>query len=255
VLATLGTLALFVGIVGAGLAIGWLSAPLDGRGNRADDWMLGAFVIAVALATAVVVAAGRATRRRLSQRAAQAHAAIYAQRRAEQAAHTAALQEALRAIPELARYASIVDQAPWLASVDDARRRESLVQRLSADPRTAPHADRAFRGEEISEALIAHWQDPSRPLACEHLRPLEAAMRALPGGLVPITERQLRVNANLDAAAAALRTGASASCIDYRVEALPPGRGSDNYQGGQTLRCTQCGCTIEGSAFGPSLPG
>ena len=253
-LATLAALAMFVGIVGGGLAIGYLSAPLDGRGDPSGDWMLGAFVIAVALATAAMVAIGRMTQRSLMQVATRAHEAIYAQQRAEQAARTEALQAALRAIPELARYAAIVDQAPWLKDVEEARRREALVQRLLAGERTAPHAERAFRGEEISEALIAHWQAPELPLTCEHLRPLEAAMRAQPGGLVPLSERRLRVNANLDAAAAALRAGASANCIDYRVEELLPGRGSDYYQGGQTLCCTQCGCTIDGSAFGPALP-
>lgn len=253
ILPTLGGLGVFVGMVGGGLAIAYLTAPLNERGEPSGQWMLVAFVVATTLATMVVVAMGRATARRIRQDTARQHQAIYLQGRAEQAHRVETLQAALRAVPELAHYATIVDQPPGLTSIEDARRREALVRRLRADARTAPHAERAFRGEEISDARIAHWQDPERPLTCVHFRSLEALLRAQPGGLVPITEQHLRVHANLDAAVAALRQSSDATGIDYQVEDLQPGRGSDLYQGGQSLRCTRCGCTIDGSALGPGL--
>lgn len=250
---TLGGLGVFVGIVGGGLAVGYVSAPSNERGEPSGHWMIVAFLVATTLATMVVFAMGRARARRIRQDTARLHQAIFLQGRAERAHRVETLQAALHALPELAHYAAIVDQRPVLTSIEDARRREALVRRLRADARTAPHAERAFRGEEIGEALIAHWQEPERPLTCAHFRSLEAPLRAQPGGLVPITAQHLRVHANLDVAVAALRQSSDATGIDYQVEELQPGRGSDVYQGGQTLRCTRCGCTIDGSALGPGL--
>ncbi len=253
ILLSLAAICVFVGIVAGGLAIGYLIAPLDARGHVDGDWMLGAGLLATALGTAAMVGLGRATGRRDAERVASAHRAQYERIQAAEAARLDSLRAELRAVPELAHYATIVAQAPWLSSVEEARKREQLVQRLRSDPRTAPHAERAFRGEMISAAQIAHWLDSDQPVTCMHMRPVEQALRALQDGFVLVDDHHLRVNANLADVLERLQA-AGATSLEYEQEVLHPGRGSDFYAGGQSLHCSACNCRLDGSAFGPALP-
>lgn len=65
--------------------------------------------------------------------------------------------------------------------MDPKRVQEAIIARrvaaLSADPVKAKYIDRVKGGEHITDAQIAYWEDPNAVHTCEHLQPLERALR------------------------------------------------------------------------------
>jgi hypothetical protein len=219
-------------------------------GRSFDRWMLGWFIAAVLVGVVLLWLMVR----RLADPPAAPDRRAEAQAREDRfQASLEELRAALRSDPELTRYAALVGVDPSLRSTEVARAREARVKHLLRDPITAKYADRVFRGEAISDAAICYWENPSLPLLCEHLHPMESDLRLADPNLKPEGDRVIATRVNFRFPELKSRYGLTNE-ITFDEEELLPGRASDYYQGKQYVRCLRCPCVVGGDAFGTPFP-
>lgn len=252
---TLAALLLFVAVLAAALGAGYLLADLQGlKGKRLDSWMLWSF--GVALVAGFLAFFGYQAwilprrLKGLQPPPSEAEAERIRQRN-EAAAKFEATREALRrellATPGLERYAELVGRST-IGSVEDARVREARVAELARDPVTAKYAERVFRGEAITDAMIAYWEDPAARILCEHLAPLESDVRKADPRAHPAEAAALETNLtfDFDAVKAKYAPGETVSFWREHFGPLYWGRGEDYYDGKERIRCEQHGCEVRG---------
>jgi hypothetical protein len=76
--------------------------------------------------------------------------------------------------------------------------RERRVAELASNPATAQYAPLVERGEEWSDENIAYFEDPRATVTCDHLQPIERAMRD--AGIVArrLRNRTIRATCRID---------------------------------------------------------
>lgn len=253
---TLAALVLFVVVLAAALGAGYLFADLQGlKGKRLESWMLWSF--GVALVTGFLAFFGYqawVVPRRLKglqPPPTKEQAEAERERQAAMAKHEAgkeALRAQLRATPGLERYAELVGHST-IATVDDARAREARVAQLQSDPVKAKYAESVFKGETITDAMIAYWEDPSARILCPHLAALETDVRRADPRAHPVEERALDANLtfDFDAVKAKYALGGTVSFWREHFGPLYWGRGEDYYDGKERIRCEEHECEIRGA--------
>lgn len=166
-----------------------------------------------------------------------------------------ALRAQLRATPGLERYADLIGRSR-IRSVEDARALETRVAELRADPVKAKYAERVFKGEAITDAMIAYWEDPAARVLCEHLARVEADARKANPRAYPNGERTLESGLAFDFEAMKQRYGLGPPVTFWRQEFTAQywGRGEDYYDGLEKIECPEHGCTLAGSVRGKAFP-
>lgn len=265
---TLAAFLLFFVVLAAALGAGYLLADLQGlKGKRLDSWMLWSF--GVALVTGFLAFFGYQAwilpkrLKGLQPPPTKEQVEGERQRLAAMAKHEAekeALRVQLRATPGLERYAELVGRST-IRTVEDARVREARVSQLQADPVKAKYAERVFKGEAITDAMIAYWEDPSARILCAHLAALETDVRRANPNAHPVEDNALDANLtfDFDAVKAKYALGDPVSFWREHFGPLYWGRGEDYYDGKERIRCEQHGCEVRGAdrrtPFPPAAPG
>lgn len=174
-----------------------------------------------------------------------------ARRHARNAARLAEELTELRRDPRLGRWAALAERHQ---RVDRARLEEweNRYQSLLADPWRRPFAERTLHGEFRTDDEIDYLLDPGVHRTCEHLRPIEGALRAarvacrgIPGphGATPL----VATDATLDEPTLRARFDLPAF-VEWQV--TPP---EPHEAGGERLVCTRCTSSIE-NGRGPLFP-
>lgn len=252
---TLAALFLFVLVLACGLGAGYLLADLQGlKGKRLDSWMLGSFGVGLVAAFLAFFAyqAWILPRRLKGLQPPPSKAEAERIRERDEAiakfeAGREALRRELRATPGLERYAELVGRST-IGSVADARVRDARVAELSRDPVKAKYAERVFRGEAITDAMIAYWEDPAARILCAHLASLESDVRQADPHAHPVEAAALDTNLTFDFDAVKARYAPGETVSFWREHFGPQywGRGEDYYDGKERIRCEQHGCEIRG---------
>ena len=247
---------LCIAAIGAVIGVGYGIAELQGlRGKAFDRWMIGASL--AGMVSGVVVLSGYrwwVLPKRLhgldvpgsaewrEQEIARDRAMAKVQAQQE------ALRQQLRATPGLQRYAELIGRST-IGSVEDARVREARVAELRADPVKARYAERVFKGEGITDRMIAYWEDPNARVLCDHLSALEADVRKADPSAAPAADNVLETNLGFDFDAVKHQYALGGTITFWRREFGPQyhGRGEDNYDGAERIECTQHQCVLNGS--------
>jgi hypothetical protein len=98
--------------------------------------------------------------------------------------------------------------------------RAKRVAELASNPATAKYAPLVERGEEWWDENIAYFENPDATLTCEHLQPIERAMRATGVSLRRLEDNHALADCRIDESAPL-----------SRFEAGPPVRYSEFYAG------------------------
>lgn len=150
--------------------------------------------------------------------------------------------DALRRNPALAHWAPLAERRQ-VADAATVARWEARYRELLADPRRAAFAPHALGGEFHTDAQIEFLLDASRRVSCEHLQPLEQALRAAGAPMTPGAPGVLWTDCALDGPA--LIATLSLRGVTWEI---PPTHPRDPEPG--RLVCAACGSRIEGG-FGP----
>ncbi|APV51478.1 hypothetical protein BWI17_18345 [Betaproteobacteria bacterium GR16-43] len=253
---------LCVAAIGTVIAAGYWTAELQGlRGKALDRWMIGASL--VGLVPGLIVFFGYQwwilpdrlrggvdpqAAERLAQEAENRKAIARAQAQQE------ALRQELRATPGLERYAEIIGRST-IGSVEDARMREVRVAALRADRVKAKYADRVFKGEDITDRMIAYWENPAARVLCSHLAALEADVRKADPGASPSADNALEANLGFDFDMVKRRYALGDTITFWRRKFGPEyyGRGEDYFDGAERIECTEHRCVLNGSGLRPKF--
>jgi hypothetical protein len=133
--------------------------------------------------------------------------------------------------------------------------REGIEARIEQLKNGPPHRnkiqyiDNVSRGIPYSDERIDYIEFPDRLVLCEHLQPVESAMRAAALPMDHIGKRLVAVNCRLQTGRIARRFRLPA-CVEFGT-----GPGPDNHAPDvQVIRCRQCGDQIEETLFGGPWP-
>jgi hypothetical protein len=232
------------------------------RGKRMDTWMLWASGIGGVMGFAVFFSYQAwvlPKRLRGLNPPLTAQELESARKRDEAVARVEAQQEALRnqlrATPGLERYAPLVGHS-MIGSVEDARVLDVRVRELEADPRRAKYAERVFKGEAITDAMIEYWEDPSARVLCSYFGTVEADIRKTDSRARKIDDRTLNAWLGFDFDALKAQYGIGPPLTFWRRPFGPEfyGRGEDNYDGLEEIKCPEHGCKLVGSAHWRKFP-
>lgn len=152
---------------------------------------------------------------------------------------------ALRRNPALAHWVPLAERRQ-VADAATVARWQARYSELLADPRRATFAPDALAGEFLTDAQIDFLLDASRRVSCEHLQPLEQALRAARAPLGEHEAGVLWTEWSLDGP----RLLATFSMAGVAWE-VPPSHPRDPEPG--RLVCAACGSRIEGG-FGSVFP-
>lgn len=153
--------------------------------------------------------------------------------------------DALRRNPALAHWAPLAERRQ-VADPATVLRWETRYRELLADPRRAAFAADALAGEFLTDAQIDFLLDASRRVSCDHLQPLERALRAARAPLGEHEAGVLWTEWSLDGPR--LLAGFPMPGVAWEV---PPSHPRDPEPG--RLVCAACGSRIEGG-FGTLFP-
>jgi hypothetical protein len=240
-----------LGALALAVALGLLAVVL------AAVFVWGAFALSMALAQAIAglmgetLAALVASVLLLVGCLVAAQAAVWARTVWEARAGAARVDRRRREIDALRRNAALAHWAPLaerrqIADSATVARWQARYRELLADPRRAAFAPDALAGEFLTDAQIDFLLDATRRTSCEHLQPLEQALRAARAPLGEHGPGVLWTEWSLDGPRLLVDLGLRG----VRWE-IPPSDPRDPEPG--HLACAACGSRIEGG-FGTPFP-
>jgi hypothetical protein len=155
-------------------------------------------------------------------------------------------------LPDISQSARGFQATPWQPPPGY---RESIEARIEALKKGPPHRNKAqyidniSRGIPYSDDRIDYIEFPDRLVLCEHLRPVEEAMRAARLPMDHIGSRLVAANCHLQTGRIARRYRL-ADCVAFGT-----GPGPDNHAPDvQVIHCRQCGDRIEETLYGGPWP-
>jgi len=165
----------------------------------------------------------------------------------------------LRLVDDLATLRNDARLAHWAPLAERYRRVdhdlieqwEARFQALRADPSRRPFAEHALHGDFPEDHQIDYWQDPEARRTCEHLRPVEGALRDAGIQCTPPEGTAgapfVGTSATLDEPKLRQRF-ALPDFVEWRVESPEP-----HDPGTERLLCTACTSWLE-NGRGPLFP-
>lgn len=160
-----------------------------------------------------------------------------------------ALRVELRGTPGLEAYAALVGKGVY--SMEVARQREARIGELRGDPAKEKYIERVFRGETITDRMIAYWEAPAVPMLCPHLAALEQDVRVADPRAHPTADGVLSASLDFDFNAVKLRYRLGGAPVTLWHRPFGPefyGRAEEMYDGLQRIECTEHRCALEGSS-------
>ncbi|BCW88086.1 hypothetical protein sos41_12240 [Alphaproteobacteria bacterium SO-S41] len=227
-----------VGIIGLIGASAYFADRIGLKGGQ--SWII---LVPVAVASVVIGFCGAFLAERLNNAA---------PRRVSASAWRAGMMAKQRAFeahpdPRLRRYAVFFERGIDLADSEIARR-EQRLREIERDPAKAKYAERIFKGETITDAAIAYWEDPWARVTCEHLTEIEGDLRRADPGMRPGGGKTVFTALDFDLPELTRRYRPADSV------AMQNGHWDDRAPSSDPmLRCRACNAAIIGG-FGASFP-